>query len=415
MSFDKAQPMKKVLLSAFGCAPNTGSDAEVAWRWATGLAGKGYPVWVLTREVYREQIEQQLQHDPYDGRLQFIYYDIPGFLRVTTWWKSRNYFYYYLWQWGACKKARAEHAEVCFDLVHHVTWVSVRQPSFLGRLGIPFIFGPVAGGEKAPWRLRSGYSIRQWISDITRDFANLLVRIDPLVRRTLREADRIYVTSPQTQQLLPRKVRDRSAVKLAIGAVDAEESQQPATAQTGSPVDDAFRVLYVGRFIGWKGMHLGLRAFRDLQRRVPEARLTMVGRGRDEGAWKALAASLGIADKVTWIPWLEQQQLAAVYRQQHCFLFPSLHDSGGMVVLEALGHGLPVVCLNLGGPGVIVDESCGHRIGVEGRSRAQVITALSGALHAVARDPELRQQLSQGAVSRVEQFRWSALIDSIYD
>ena len=57
-------------------------------------------------------------------------------------------------------------------------------------------------------------------------------------------------------------------------------------------------------------------------------------------------------------------------------LFPSLHDSGGMVVLESLAYGLPVVCLNIGGPGIIVTNGCGRLVDVVGKSKAEVVAKL---------------------------------------
>ena len=97
-----------------------------------------------------------------------------------------------------------------------------------------------------------------------------------------------------------------------------------------------------------------------------------------------------------------------VYRAHDLLLFPSLHDSGGHVVLEALAHGLPVVCFDLGGPGSIVDESCGRVVTTGGRSRAEVLRRLTDALEELADAPQLRRRLSEGARSRVCRYDWRA-------
>ena len=77
---------------------------------------------------------------------------------------------------GAYQVAKQTHFKIQFDCVHHVTFVSVRQPSFMGNLGIPFIFGPVAGGESAPWRLRFGYGLRGLVLDGLRDLLNFMIK-----------------------------------------------------------------------------------------------------------------------------------------------------------------------------------------------------------------------------------------------
>jgi len=77
-------------------------------------------------------------------------------------------------------------------------------------------------------------------------------------------------------------------------------------------------------------------------------------------------------------------------------------------------HGLPVVCLDLGGPGVMVDRSSGIVIGTAERSSDEVIEDLKNALCRLAEDDELRRSLSDGARRRVEDFRWEKLVRTVY-
>lgn len=407
--------MKKILLSVFGCAPNRGSDAEVGWKWVITLADMGFDVWVMTREVNRESIEIELSRQVDRPNLHFVYFERNGFLRWTNKIKVRNYFYYYIWQWGAYRKAVTLHREVKFDVVHHVTWVSIRQPSFMGNLGIPFYFGPVAGGEAAPWSLRRGYGLRQWLQDILRDVANFLVKIDPLMWLTFYRATKIYVTSEQTRRLLPKRFRGKAQVQLAIASDGISDEGKNALPENTITHRDNVHVLYVGRFVGWKGMHIGLRAFKELTKHVPQARLTMVGRGPDEQAWRKLASSLSIDDKIEWVPWIDRQNLPSLYLSHDLFLFPSLHDSGGLVVLEAMGHGLPVVCLDLGGPGVIVNDSCGVVVTTAGYGEEEVVGKVAESLLALAQDMKLRKKLAQGAIEHAKHFTWGSLVSRIYD
>jgi glycosyltransferase involved in cell wall biosynthesis len=298
---------------------------------------------------------------------------------------------------------------VTFDLVHHVTLASIRFPSFMGRLGIPFMFGPVAGGETAPMRLRWGCGWKGLLREFVRDLSNLFIKFDPLVQSTLRRATRIFVTSEQTRSLVPRVFHPKTAVRLAIG-YDGMTADSDMHAQSGP-----FSILYVGEFLYLKGMHLGLRAFSLLLASCPTARLTLIGKGPAEKDWKRLAIDLAIETHVTWIPWLNRQELARRYGQHDVFLFPSLHDSGGFVLLESLSAGLPVVCFNLGGPGIIVDETCGRVVSVEDGDRDDVIQRLAEALRCLAADKHLRNRLSAGASARARQFEWRRRIDDVYE
>jgi len=351
----------KILLSAYACEPNKGSEPGVGWNWAIELAKLGHEVWVVTRANNREPIEAELVKVGRFENLHFLYYDLPEWGRCLKKIRGGIYPYYLAWQWGAYKLVEKVHAKERFDRVHHVTFVSIRQPSFMWRLGIPFIFGPVAGGESAPWRLRVGYPLRGWILDGLRDLANLLVRVDPLMRSTFKAAERIYVTSEQTRNLVPAVFRHKTHVQLAIGLEEKWLQSLSSDASRCSRQGSEFRLLYVGRFLYWKGMHLGLPAFARFVENCSNARLTMVGQGPEEKKWRNLSISLGVADKIDWVPWVSQEGLREIYRSHDLFFFPSLHDSGGMVVLEAMAHGLPVVCLDLGGPGVMVNGECGYK------------------------------------------------------
>ena len=208
--------MTRILLSAYACEPDKGSEPAVGWGWATALPRLGHDVTVLTRTNNRAAVEHALAILPDATRPRFAYYDLPPWL---AWWKrgSRGvHLYYLLWQWGAYRLARRLHRERRFDLVHHVTFVSVHQPSFMGRLGIPFWFGPVSGGDRIPRSLRASFPVAARLRESLRDLANVSMPLDPLMRATFRAASRILVTSEATRALFPARDRPRAEVTLAI-------------------------------------------------------------------------------------------------------------------------------------------------------------------------------------------------------
>lgn len=398
----------KVLLSAYACEPGRGSEPGVGWNWACEIANLGNEVWVLTRKNNREIIEEHCKNTK-PANVNFIYYDLPSWL---TWWKKGGrgvYLYYLLWQIGAFFKAKNSHREINYDCVQHITFVTVRQPSFMGSLGIPFILGPVGGGESAPYELRKNFSLKGWIKDMLRDVANSIIKYDPMMHLTFKTADRIYVTSEQTKSLIPKWYQGKVDIQLAIGIEDTSVNLQPK-----EPKLKKHKLLYVGRFESWKGMALGLKAFAGVLKEYPDTVLTMVGKGPDFSLWYDLALKLNVNDNVIWVDWVEQDELAALYQQHDIFLFPSLHDSGGMVVLEAMSYGLPVVCLDLGGPGVIVDNQSGLSVGVQGRSELCVVKALENSLLTLMKTPPLLGKLSLGSKSRAADFSWQKVILGVY-
>src|SRR3546814_8027485 len=86
----------------------------------------------------------------------------------------------------------------------------------------------------------------------------------------------------------------------------------------------------------------------------------MAGDGPLKRRWQKLAKQLGIAANVDWLQWQDRDTMAVLYENHDVLLFAAMHDTGGMVALEAMHHGLPVVCLKIGGPATMVNGSCGH-------------------------------------------------------
>ncbi|WP_182076477.1 glycosyltransferase family 4 protein [Deefgea sp. CFH1-16] len=401
----------RILLSAFACDPDFGSDEEVGWQWARQLSGRGLNVTVITRRAHQLAIEARQSSHGECGNVAFEYVDLPKIHTCLAKFNRRNHLYYYLWQWAAYKHALLCHRQQSFDLVHHVTWVSFRQPSFMGLLGIPLYFGPVAGGDEIPPGYARVFSIKQRLVEYLRCSLNQFVAFDPLMRMTFRSAKRVYFTSNGHLARVPKFVADKAQIELAIGC-DASELAllKPLPARTRP---DATRLLFVGRCIGLKGMDLGLRSLALILQHRPEVRLTMIGDGVDRLRWEQTAQKLGISHAIEWLGWLPKDNVIDLYTQFDALFYPSLRDSGGFVVLEALQAGLPVICYRLGGPGVVVNAACGAAVVADNHQETAVKNFADAALSTLSR-LEQDAGFSQQCRDRVNQFSWDALIDRIY-
>jgi glycosyltransferase involved in cell wall biosynthesis len=396
----------KLLVSAYACEPGKGSEPAVGWNWVQALVRRGHQVHVITRSNNREAIER----DRLSGApgLEFHYFDLSSSARG---WKRRRggiYLYYLLWQKGAFALARTLHAEEKFDRVHHVTFASYRQPSFMGGLGIPFIFGPVGGGETMPASLRRGLPLRGRLAERIRDIGGGLIALDPWMWSTFSRAQIIACTTDETRERIPRRFRDKCVVQPAIGISEAE-IRQPARSGT-SPT----QFLFVGRLLYWKGLHLAFRAFAEARRTLPNLMLKVIGTGEDRAWLLDQAKALSVMDAIEWVHSTPHDAMAREYGESLALVFPSLHDSGGMVVLEALAAGLPVICLDLGGPGEIATPDCAVVVRARQESEAAIVGALAAAMIQLATDYALRARLSAQAPVRARQFTWDEVARRLY-
>jgi glycosyltransferase involved in cell wall biosynthesis len=390
------EPRRKILVAAYACEPNAGSEPGVGWNMSQAISCDN-EVWVLTRKNNRERIEQALLQNP-NPRLHFIYADLPYWARF---WKRGGrgiHLYYYLWQFAAWREARKLLRIVEFDLAHHVTFVNSYQFSFLGLLPLPFVWGPIGINPRLPdslaRRVRAGPASR------LRYLATRLLRIaDPLFWLCVARARLIIGINAEVGRQPPISLLGRSKFicHTAIG-VDDDDSPPRARARTNT-----IRVLSVGRLVPIKGLDLTLRAFAQYSRSDPAATLVVVGDGPEKPWLQQLTVRLGIEEAVKFIPWLPRQAAIAMMDDADVFLYPSF-EGAGMVVLEALAHGLPVVCLDFGGPGQMVTSDCG--IVVEVGDLDATVSALANGLATLARDASLRSAMGQAASRRAAQYLW---------
>jgi glycosyltransferase involved in cell wall biosynthesis len=389
----------KLLISAFSCAPDGNGEQAVGWNWATQAHRLGHQVCVLACPAHRDAIASAVGRDAALKEIRWVFPELAYWPvqqgREPKWSKTYNL----LWQKAALRAARALHREIGFDAIHHVTWAGLRVPTFLGSLGPPLILGPIGGGETSPLSLRDEFPLRGRISERIRDFANATVMINPSIRRELIEATVVFVSTSDTRNLFSRSVKDKTFVFSQVHITNPP-LLAPRAARQGPP-----RLLCIARLEYWKGIHIAIRAFAQLLNQCPEARFTVVGGGPEEHRLKAEAARYDVADRIDFISsWLSRQQLFELCESHDLFVFPSLHDSGGQVVVEAMSRGLPVVCLDLGGPRDNVTPNAGVIIKTAGLNTAEVASRIAAELTELIASPTRLAALSAGAISRANEF-----------
>src|SRR5215469_2694859 len=131
----------RVLLSAFACEPEKGSEPEVGWQWALQMA-RFHDVTVLTQSKNRAGIEKALQAlKGSQPEPRFVYYDLPKWLQQLRKYPIGLRLYYVFWQKWARAAVQLLHEQNPFDLFHHVTFAAFRYPTAIWGHGVPCIWG----------------------------------------------------------------------------------------------------------------------------------------------------------------------------------------------------------------------------------------------------------------------------------
>jgi glycosyltransferase involved in cell wall biosynthesis len=395
----------RILVSAYACEPRRGSEPGVGWNWVRELA-RHHEVWVLTRTNNRRAIERQLSEHPGEQpSMRFLYVDLPE--RVTRHKRGQRWvhLYYYAWQFAARRVARRAHADTPFDVVHHVTFASAFSPALVRIPGVPFVWGPVGGGVRVPWRLAAEGGTSALVYEGLRAAKRLVGRyLDPWVRATWRDADLILVQNRETLAWLPRRHRSRARIQTNCGVDDHEIGER----RTFRGRRNEIVVVAAGRLIHLKGFSLGLRAMAEIG--DPRVRMVVVGEGPQRGGLEALAADLGLDGRVAFTGAIPRAGLLDLFAHAEILLFPSLHDEAGFVVVEAMAQGAIPIVLEVGGPGALVGPA-GYVVPARGRSRRSVVADLASALGAAAaEDLDARRAV---AIERARGLAWSTKTASL--
>lgn len=397
--------IKSTLVSAYACDPFKGSEPGIAWNWILELTKLDYEVFVITRGINQEkEIKKRLADMEIISNLHFNYYDLPKKFQFIEKLPFGVYMYYFFWQLGIVSVAKKIIKNNPIDLIHHLTWGVFRQPSYLYKLNKPFVFGPMGGAEMAPNKLLKSLPTKEYLKEILRVSVNYVFRLSPVLNNMFNKTTLILSRTDETAHFLPIKFNHKTVVQVDIGI-------RKINYQTQKNKNEKLKVLYVGRFMGWKGVHLSIEAINKINNEYnQQVEFTIIGSGPFKSELKKQVKT----SQINFIDWVPQDQLYTYYESHDCFLFPSFHDSGGTVILEAFSYGLPVICLDIGGPNKYVDASCGFKIKVKEKSQEQVVDEICQILINLNNNRNEIDKLSKEAFNKAEFYNWNDIVKKAY-
>jgi glycosyltransferase involved in cell wall biosynthesis len=402
----------RVLLAAYQCGPGMGSVSQIGWEWYARLSQR-LPVTLLTHARNRSALIAA--GAPLSGS-EVIFIDTEWFAgplyRTAKWLfpKSEHCVFmlagldFFVYEHTALRilRRRAAAGEG-FDVVHAVTPLTSLAATRLYRLGAPTVIGPLNSGLANPhgfdsilrddsawiYRLRELAHIADWLAGSTRNAAAILS------------------ASRATLESIPIRYRARCIPMLENGVEPHTfaAAPWPAPPTTLAPL----RILFVGRLVPFKGLAMLLEAIARVRSEFP-VRLDVIGDGPMAPIWSADAARLGLGNVVNFHGARQLDEVASAMRSAHVLCLPSIRESGGSVLLEAMASARAVIAVAFGGPAEIVDESVGRAIAPNGVEA--VIAGFADALRDIVRNPDAwRARGAEGRRRAESSFSWDAKVD----
>lgn len=398
----------KVLLSAYACEPNRGSEPGVGWNVARELASR-VELTVVTRRNNKMAIEQS--GEDWINNVDWIYWDPPNWL--TFWKKGAKgvQLFYMIWQLGVARAIRTRSDIKKFDILHHITFGKFWVPSSLANEGVPFIFGPVGGGEKTPDELLISRSMRARLSEFTKSILIKALTKLPPAKNFFMNVDWIFAATEQT--LFELKSMNVGHVSLLPQSGIQIEDFAPYTSQARSK-QNVIKLITASRLIHWKAVDLAIEAIALASKSI-DVTLIVLQEGEELKRLKKLASKLGITDRVIFKGKLSKlSEVHELIGSSDALLHPALHEAFGQVCLESLALGTPVICLDWAGPGMIVNRDTG--IAVKPSDRRTTIHLLSEAIIQIYNEKTNGIYRHENCIKRAQSvFAWEIITNTIID
>jgi glycosyltransferase involved in cell wall biosynthesis len=398
----------RLLMIAYACDPLGSGEHWLGWGWAE-QAAHSCEVDLVTTPKARAAVEER----SHAAGISPHFVNAPEWLRAAAGLGWAGWLRKLAWQRRVVRLAGELHQAKRFALAHQTTFHSFRAPFLAAGLGIPSVWGPIAGGEHVPPGFER-YLGRAKFAESSRQLINRLWLQVPSVKRSLRQATALFVSNHTTLEFLPAGCHPKSQI-VPPNALRLEDEQCPRPPTRPTRADaTTFKLLYVGNCVATRAIPIVLEALHDSG--LTDYEFSIVGGGPAIENWQKRAAELDLQGKVKFVGKVPYAQLPAYYAGADVLVFPALRDSGGSALLEAMARYLPVVCLDWAGPGEMVDSQSGIKISVS--TPQETVSAFAAALVRLQQQPELRASLASAARARAEAlFRWQAkreLLEATY-
>jgi glycosyltransferase involved in cell wall biosynthesis len=366
-------------MAAFACRPGAGSEPGAGWALASGAARAGHDVTLVTQPRNRALITAAISADPTLSGLHPHFVGLPAGL-MELWDRLLGLrglqFYYLAWQLPLSAKARKLHGAQPFDIAHHATMTNDWIPSGLTRAGIPaVVLGPLGGSERVPAACRRYLGPRGRMMEWVRPIATGGLRAWASRAGGQRVSLLVAQNDDEAQHLRRRK---RPVMVSPNVFLDPSWFPKDQETKERTAAGHRHRAVAIGRLVAWKGIHLALQAMRHEQ--LAEWDLHIYGRGPERRRVTSEIRRWGLADRVFLHEPVSRPEIKKVMQEADALLYPSMRDAASWVVGEALAVGCPVVCLDVGGPPLLV-RSCGTAVPPEGDVPGNLARALAMTMH----------------------------------
>ena len=387
------------LISAYSVNPYKGSEDSIGWNWVLQYEKnykEGDRIILLTKKFNEKDTRRGLKEFNIQ-HVELVIVDVPNAL---NWFREKHsafhHMYYILWQHWAWLWVK--HSGIRFDVIHHVTMNDYRIPSELYKAkGAKVIWGPMGGAQVTPRPLKV-YEKNQLVASF-REFVNKSCSWNPFYKKALRSYYKIYCINNETQKQISRVVGKDVPLMPELALRD-EYKNLPIQKRN----NDILKIVFVGRLIGKKGIAFLVDAL-SLMPTDMDWELLIFGDGDDRALIEKQIADSGIGKNVKLMGNRPLDQIAEAYQQADVFVLPSLRETSGNVLLEAMAYAVPIVAFDTSFCKELSNKQCGIFVNVN-QSLDKIKKDFCDAIIKLAEDKTLREKFGRNGYEYANRLTW---------
>lgn len=394
-----------ILINAYTCSPNMGSEPGMAWNWCVNLA-KYCELYIITEGEFKNKIESVLPTLPQGNNMHFYYNPVSAEIRKMCWNQGdwRFYKYYREWQWKTYIMAEEIIKQHHIDIVHQLNMIGFREPGYLWKIeNKPFVWGPIGGLKQFPSSYLEGAGIKMKLFNRIKNIINIYqIKHDKRVNHALKKADLLISSIPDSYNAI-KKYKDLNSIIIPETGcfIDSDTVKR----NSDEKANGYFRLLWVGKFDFRKQLNIALATMAKLKDKS-NIKLIICGSGSDYQVsyYKQMALNLGLDDNVVWKGNIENSKVKEEMRKSDIFFFTSVSEDTSTVVLEAVSCELPVLCFDTCGMGYVINESVGQKVPLT--NPKQSAEDFAEKINYLYNNREFLQNLSDGCKQRQKELSW---------
>lgn len=390
----------KILYIAFACDPHKGSEAQCGWAWPMYMREYA-DVCVLTRSENKPSIESYLKEKNIKN-ISVVYYDIPNWMNVYYKYGKLYHAYYILWQHLAYRRIKKLHEQGPFDVIHQVTLGDFRVINHAWKLNTNFLLGPVGGAQLTPKSLEV-YSKNDRKGEAIRKFINRITVWRPGYKRALNNAKYVFAANPETLEYLSKQLKDpRKCRLLSENGITQEKLRGIPNRREKEKVS----IMWAGRMVYRKGLTFLLDVLAETNPNN-EYEVWLVGDGPEKENLEKLAKEKGLSKRIVFLGKVDYDRMKEIYTESDIFVFPSIRETTGTVLFEAMSYALPIVTFNQNGAALLLDDDSGVKVDIE-QDLFGIKRDFALALEKLIDNPILRSEMGKAGYHRIKKsYIWS--------